>query len=333
LRHRSTFVRVPLQAIYHHGFLDNVEINSVAKYTENFDPYIGLLPVWHTVSALDSFTPISLVNYNLSTQLSATSTTSYTLSSGTLPTGTTLSSGGLVSGTYTSGTNTFVFTVTATNSQGSADRTFTQTINAPIVAPVTWMDGTSLVGGVWTNKGSGGASNNSINNANLTTSTQTAGQNGVTKSFPMVVGGTNSRFEIDFPGDNYTFVHISRYNGSLKDRIWNGELNNWLSGHLGGFARVYHGGWIIDQGTNSYDNWSVTMDQLTFARINRGAFSGTYLSALGPGSKIGINVSGHVNFDPSDWACAEFILFDQVLTAAQYTAVEDYLCDKYGTTF
>ena len=150
--------------------------------------------------------------------------------------------------------------------------------------------------------------------------------------FPFIMGGTNSTISnIPWSGINkdYTFIHLARYNGDTRGRIWTGTTGNWLSGFWNNSVSFFHEGWIgqyinvLEEGRN----WLLTVDMNNFARINKGKWEGNGPS-YSPES-IGVNIIGPYSIEKSDFAIAEFIIFDRHLTKDEYIIIENYLTDKY----
>ena len=209
--------------------------------------------------------------------------------------------------------------------------------SATTAQPVIWMDGASFSSGVWTNK-MGGAGSGAT--TSVSTNTQNGNANGCNSTFQYISGGTGSGLEVGsaWPSGDFTLFHVTRYNGGTRGRIWNGksQSTNWLSGHHGGVAgEVHHDSWVITPGSNSIpvDNWVITSDQRTLARINRGARAGTIASSANPGGN-GINqYGGQANNQVSDWACAEIIVFATAMSNADMISVENYLYSRYGFNY
>jgi len=150
--------------------------------------------------------------------------------------------------------------------------------------------------------------------------------------FPTVFGGTNSSItNIPWPGRNrdYTFIHVAKYNGNTRGRIWTGIGGNWLSGFWNNGVAFYHEGWY-DYNINASNrgrDWLLSVDMNNFVRVNRG----TYQKNSAAFSPDGIAVSsGPFGNEKSDFAIAEFLIFNRKLSQAEYTKVEEYLAKKYG---
>jgi len=159
---------------------------------------------------------------------------------------------------------------------------------------------------------------------------------GSTKTFNYIYGNTASGVRITNGWNNggaYTFFHVSRYTGGTRERIWQGNSGNWLSGHwYGGSGRFYHEGWMSSSSTNYHgDDWFLTMDQNAFVRTNKGANT---FSSGGNYSPNGVSINnagsgGCCHGEASDWACAFVAVYNRNLTSAEYTEVENWIWNKY----
>jgi hypothetical protein len=190
--------------------------------------------------------------------------------------------------------------------------------------PYLWMDGGSWQNGTWTDKSGNGR--HSSKNVGIAVAKDPSG-------FAFIHGGSNSGLELaPWPQGDYTFFHVTRYNGGTRGRIWNGSANNWLSGHHDKTAgRVHHDRWLeplVNPGVSA-DAWLLVTDQRSYARIN-GTLEGR-AAGNGPGRAVGINQGGYpAANERSDWACAEVVVFDKNLSGAEIASVESYLAAKYG---
>lgn len=192
--------------------------------------------------------------------------------------------------------------------------------------PVIWMDGTTWANGVWKDKS--GSSNDSRDARNINVKTD--------GSFSFLYGGTDSGLQLSngWPQGEYTFVHLTKYNGGTRGRIWNGARNNWLSGHHDRTAgRVHHNRWLeplINPGVPQ-DEWLLVVDQRSFARLN--AKIEGRAEGANPGA-VGINMPQfEAGGERSDWACAEVLVFDGNLSQSDMAAVEKYFIDRYKLPF
>jgi hypothetical protein len=191
--------------------------------------------------------------------------------------------------------------------------------------PIGWFDANSYNSG--SNKWISKVGNSSFDTKNIT-------KNITNSLFPYISGRTDSTLtNIPWPGENqpYTFIHLAKYNGETRQRIWNGTSGDWLSGFWSNSVGFFHEGWINVDGiginaSNGGIDWLLSVDMNDFARVNQGVWSATGPS-YSPVS-IGVNI-GMFN-EPSDFAIAEFIIFNKKLTDVEYIKVENYLLKKYG---
>lgn len=200
--------------------------------------------------------------------------------------------------------------------------------NWPGVPPVPnyigWYTAESFSGSTWTDR-SGNGNNGTVTRGTVSVVTITG--NGARNTFSSLQGGTGDG--IQFPAailpSTYTLFHVTRYNGT-RARILTGVSNNWLSGHWSSSTGVaYHEGWLTGQPDNHYNSWVLSTDQVNLYRSNkvtRGTSGGTQSARL--------SVNAGVNSEYSDWQCAEIIVYNSALSATEYTAVEEYLTQKYG---
>ena len=172
---------------------------------------------------------------------------------------------------------------------------------------------------------------------NPTKVTNTAGANGSSKEFPAVVGTTADGIMIGNGAlTNFTFCHVARYAGTTRGRIFAGTTGNWLSGYWNFQAGVAHpGNWITSSTGTNDTNWRV-MCQVggTVSRFSSNGVDRTTVSnnTSGMPADISINLQGSRTSpgDLSDWAVAEFIIYDSVLSTNKVQEIEERLNRKYG---
>ncbi len=172
---------------------------------------------------------------------------------------------------------------------------------------------------------------------NPTKVTNAAGSNGASKSFAAVQGTTADGIVIGNGAlTNYTFCHVARYAGATKDRIFAGTTGNWLSGFWTNATGVaYHEGWITaSTGTND-TNWKIQCDtggSKSLLRSNGVLKSSVANNSTGLPASISINLQGSRSAPSglSDWAVAEFVIYDSVLSDAKIQEIEERLNRKYG---
>ena len=200
-----------------------------------------------------------------------------------------------------------------------------------------WYDGDSWSSSEnrWLDK-SGNNNHSQNTTGSVTQATWSGGNGGNNTNWKYIYGNTNAGVRLGYwPGGNdYTFFHLTRYNGSSRSRIWQGTSGNWLSGHWGGGSgRFYHSGWLSSSGTNYHgDDWFITMDQRSFVRTNRGTYTFTGGGNFSP-SGVAINNSGSGgccnSSERSDWATAFVAVYDRTLSSGEYQQIENYMYNTY----
>ena len=134
--------------------------------------------------------------------------------------------------------------------------------------------------------------------------------------------------------------HVARYAGTNRNRIFAGTAGNWLSGFWNGATGVaYHEGWITaSTGTND-TNWKVQCDtggSSSLLRTNGVLKSSVSTNSTGLPANISINLQGSRSVptasELSDWAVAEVVIYDSVLSDAKIKELEAQLNLKYGVT-
>jgi hypothetical protein len=128
---------------------------------------------------------------------------------------------------------------------------------------------------------------------------------------------------------NYTVIHLAKYNNGVKRRIFQGVTNDWASGFYAGKAGVaYHNGYITAP-TDLYNyNWVISSDQRSLYRAHSIDFTAGTPGTPGYPDRIGLNF-GAATTEYSDWAVAEVLIYNRVLTATEMLSVENYLRAKY----
>ena len=200
-----------------------------------------------------------------------------------------------------------------------------------------WYDGDSWSSSEnrWLDK-SGNNNHSQNTTGTVTQATWSGGNGGNNTNWKYIYGNTNAGVRLGYwPGGNdYTFLHLTRYNGSNRQRIWQGTSGNWLAGHWGGGSgRFYHSGWLSSSGTNYHgDDWFITMDQRSLVRTNRGTNTFTGGGNFSP-SGVAINNSGSGgccnSSERSDWATAFVAVYDRALSSGEYQQIENYMFNTY----
>jgi uncharacterized repeat protein (TIGR02543 family) len=176
---------------------------------------------------------------------------------------------------------------------------------------------------------------------NPTKVTNSAGSNGSSKTFPAVQGSTADGIVLGNGAlTNYTLCHVARYAGTNRNRLFAGTAGNWLSGFWSGATGVaYHEGWITaSTGTND-TKWKVQCDtggSSSLLRTNGTLKSSVSTNSTGLPANISINLQGSRSApntaELSDWAVAEVVIYDSVLSDAKIKELEAQLNLKYGVT-
>ena len=155
--------------------------------------------------------------------------------------------------------------------------------------------------------------------------------------------------------ENYTLVHITKYNGGNRQRILQGIDVNWLSGFWGGFNYVgYHNEWITPNNANltakqmkkmgktaikqlreatnnknrlfGVNDWMLTVDSLNSLRSNKHNVTLNNFNKKNTKTpnQIAINM-GTQSKETSDWAMAAVIVYNRTLTQSEISELEQWL--------
>ena len=169
----------------------------------------------------------------------------------------------------------------------------------------------------------------------------------------------NDTTRILFPkkllNENYTLIHITKYNGKNKQRILQGIDVDWLSGFWNGFNYSgYHNEWItpnntdlttkqmkkmsktmikkLKESTNNknhlfgINDWMLTIDSLNSLRSNQKnmTLNNFNKKKTKTPNQIAINM-GKENKKTSDWAMAVVIVYNRTLTQSEILELEKWL--------
>jgi hypothetical protein len=201
---------------------------------------------------------------------------------------------------------------------------------------VGWYLPENWTGTQWTD--ASGAGNNATSYSG--TINYNASHNGTTvgaqRTFPVLYGNTPAK--INFPSailpPTYTLIALTRYNGTTKGRILDGQDQNWLSGHWSGRSGVaYHNGWLTTYTDRHGSKWVLGTDQ---NNLYRSKSEGVAWEQNTGGGTEGTRVTytqlllGGRSNEPSDWMCAELIVYNRALSATEYNQLEAYMQIKYA---
>jgi hypothetical protein len=220
------------------------------------------------------------------------------------------------------------------------------------MGPKIWLNGDRVLKDKWIDI-SGNSNDADVTSGTISVDTQTAGANGCKAAFPFIKGDTSASLKLSrergWPQDDkYTLFHVTRYDGSTRGRIWQGNGNavNWLSGHHGGDAGcIYHGAWTVKKSASQRvqpEHWLLVTDQRGHQRSKRADSRTAWTRTLATSSAdykayrhpkhLAINATDATvaKAEKSGFAVAEVVVFDRVLNREEVALVERYLELKYG---
>ena len=185
---------------------------------------------------------------------------------------------------------------------------------------------------VWAD--SSGNNRNSIATRGTPVKTTSGADNGMSKDFVTIKGGTTAGIRFGNPQlANYTLCYIARYAGATRGRMIDTLAGNWLSGFISDATGVaHHGAWITPSSTIANDQtWQIICDSGDNFR-DEGVAKNTATATI---KHLPANLSvNHGEYSgtsqPSDFEIAELIVFDSYFTTAQMQQVESYMADTYG---
>jgi len=126
---------------------------------------------------------------------------------------------------------------------------------------------------------------------------------------------------------DYTLIHVTKYNGPVKGRIFQGMGVNWLSGHhAGAKGTSYQEGWISRGSGQDVQSFTLSIDQQSTFRYDNSEIE-TNAEANTIPAEISINY-GHSQ--PSDWAVGEILVYNRHLTEDEIKSIKSYLRDKFN---
>jgi len=198
---------------------------------------------------------------------------------------------------------------------------------------VGWYLPENWTGTQWTDASGAGNNATSIEGTINYSGTHDGSSVGAQSTFPVLYGGTSA--EINFPSailpSTYTLIALTRYNGANVKRILDGQNTNWLSGHWSGASGVaYHGGWITTTTNRHGSNWVLGTDQNNLYRSKaEGVAWEENTGGAGAVSYAQLRL-GSVGYEPSDWMCAELIVYNRTLSSDEYNRLETYMQNKYS---
>lgn len=150
-----------------------------------------------------------------------------------------------------------------------------------------------------------------------------------------VSGGTTAgiKFPVAILPSTYTLFHVAKYNGANRQRIFNGDNVNFLSGfHDLKSGVAFHQAWITQYANTNGGEWIVCTDQLTRFRSQK-ANRTTIFPANTTNCQLTINYSAVTVGENSDWAVAAVIVFNRELTINEILQMENWLYVKYNLSY
>jgi hypothetical protein len=142
--------------------------------------------------------------------------------------------------------------------------------------------------------------------------------------------------KITFPDNvlppNYTFIHVAKYNGPTKGRIFSSKVGNNLSGFWKGNSGVSHfDSWrtSVSSVSPSSNGLLVSVDTNKFYRAN--GVDRTIDNKSKNGNQFTINNGKYPEY--SDFAIGEIIVYDRELSMEEILEIENYLIEKFNIIY
>ena len=186
----------------------------------------------------------------------------------------------------------------------------------------------------------GGATYDASISGTLNKVTNAVNNNGASQSFLYVNGSTATtiNFKNTQINNGYTLFHVTKYNGSIQQRIINGGGINWLSGfHRDVRGGAFYGQWVGDMtpvANSGTLDWVISVsyadnDNVYYrcnGKIKTSAMSsGPYVNYLPP---LYIN-DGYI-IENTQFAVADVIIYNTRLNDTQINNIQSSLSTLYG---
>jgi hypothetical protein len=182
----------------------------------------------------------------------------------------------------------------------------------------SWNSGT----GVLVDETGSGNDTNANKGGTITLGTDTSG-------LKYIYGGITAglQFPTTILPATYTLLHVARYNGSNRLRIFNGKTGNWLSGFWGSQTGVaYHEGWVTSSSGVNTTDWILSTDQNYLYRKNMVTL-GT--GGGGTSNNLTINYANEITGEQSDWAVMCVFVYNRTLSLQEIQDMERYISTQY----
>lgn len=135
--------------------------------------------------------------------------------------------------------------------------------------------------------------------------------------------------------DNYTLVHVTRYNGdnASRKRIFGASDMNYLSGHWSNRTGVSHQmpvSWIVgavDQSSSEQRKAIISLEHKgEYAKNNNELTKANNIDSITVPNNIGVNVYPNEN---SDWAIGMVLIYNRKLTESEVGAIKTVLKERF----
>lgn len=212
---------------------------------------------------------------------------------------------------------------------------FIQVVYGNTTSPVASFVSSNLIGWYTGNSWTGTQWNDTSGFGNHATVTRgNPGNASVTlNGLPVMSGSTADgiRFPSNILPASYTLFHVSRYNGATTKRIFDGvDVNAYSGFYNSGSGRAYHANqgsitnpnlgnaWILSSHTNTTYKSQMTMRPFATPFTGNTSF------------QLSVNHGLNVANETSEWAVAEVMVYNRMLSDAEVRGVEMYLQGKYN---
>ncbi len=154
----------------------------------------------------------------------------------------------------------------------------------------------------------------------------------IQKTNNYLTGTTTSSilFPFDILPEEYTILHVCKYNGTTKGKILSGYQSKWSSGFASGKSGVaIHENWITQSELSVFDDkWVFSTDTNNSYRANLNDYT-TVQSNFTSQTQLSINLND-LPEENSEWAIACIIVFDRKLSLTEIDLMEKWLTNKYA---
>jgi hypothetical protein len=191
----------------------------------------------------------------------------------------------------------------------------------PFEGMVAWYDGDSFENNMLKDKSS-----------NKNDVTDITGQLVKTENYLSGTINTKITFPANVLPKTFTFIHVARYAGTHKRRIFDSVKDNTLSGFWKGMSGVSHfiKSWKTKHTNNINSNWLLSVDTNKFYRGNGVDYTRQGFKQSGDGSQLSVNKGTYAKSESSDFEIAEMIIYERILSVEEIETIEEELMEKYN---